>query len=469
METIDNVKWVTAALVIGLVAFATYGVVRQSQVIGEGRIVMAAGSTQYYELAESYRKTLERYGVKFEVQRGAEGFATLRALLKEGPGINAAFIKGGLVGSLQGRLATEKAKDRHEQYAQLWSIGRVFYEPIWVFTRADMPITSLRDLKGKKILTGTKESGTRRIANQLLKANGVDKTSATLIEGALPPDAAPLIDGSADAAILIEAPDAALVQTLLRLPGIRLMDFTAEAEAYDNRFPAITKVVLRKGAVEFNPVTPAADITLLATSAVLVVRKEMHPSLRSLLTHTVISNPRSGFDKAGDPVLFFKAGEFPSANDPEFQVPSEVRAIYKTGELPVLLRTLLPISARAGLPFPITAFVSSYGGQALLVLIPVVALVIPFSRTVPAIYAWMVRRRLFYWYHQLKALERSLDSRGSRQDEVAQVAELERIDAAVRRIQVPLLFSNELYDLRLHIDLVRQRLSAPPALNMAAE
>ena len=34
------------------------------------------------------------------------------------------------------------------------------------------------------------------------------------------------------------------------------MDFSAEAEAYDNRFPAITKVVLRKGAVEFNPVIP---------------------------------------------------------------------------------------------------------------------------------------------------------------------------------------------------------------------
>src|SRR5262245_55005124 len=76
----DNVKWVTAALVVGLVAFATYGVVRQTQAIGEGRIVMAAGSQQHYELAESYRRDLERYGVKFEVQRGAEGFATLKAL-----------------------------------------------------------------------------------------------------------------------------------------------------------------------------------------------------------------------------------------------------------------------------------------------------------------------------------------------------------------------------------------------------
>ena len=465
----DNVKWVSAALVVGLVAFATYGVVRQAQAIGEGRIVMAAGSTQYNELAESYRRDLQRYGVKFEVQRGAEGFATLKALVKAGPDINAAFIKGGLVGSLQGRLASEKAKDRHDEYAQLWSIGRVFYEPIWVFTRADMPITSLRDLKGKRILTGTRESGTRRIASQLLKANGIDKANATLVEGTLGGDAGTLFDGSADAAILIDAPDSTLIQTLLHNQSIRLMDFSAEAEAYDNRFPAITRVVLRKGAVEFNPVLPPNDITLLATTAVLVVRKEMHPALRSLLAHVVISNPKSGFDKAGDPVLFFKAGDFPSMSDPEFQVPPEVRAIYKTGELPVLLRTLVPVSARLGLPFSFTAFVSSYGGQALLVLIPIVALVIPLSRTAPALYVWMVRRRLFYWYQQLKALERSLDSHHSKLDGAAHHADLERIDGAVRRIQVPLHFSSELYDLRLHIALVRQRLSAPVEMKVAAE
>ncbi|HEY1246842.1 MAG TPA: hypothetical protein VGF29_18620, partial [Hyphomicrobiaceae bacterium] len=310
---------------------------------------------------------------------------------------------------------------------------------------------------------------TRRIAGQLLKANGVNKTNATLLVGSLPADAAPLFDGSADAAILIEPPDSPLIQTLLHVENIRLMDFSAEAEAYDNRFPAIAKVVLRKGAVEFNPLIPTADITLLATTAALVVRTDMHPALVSLLTHTVIANPKSGFDKAGDPVLFYRAGEFPSASDPEFQVSPESRAIYKSGELPIMLRTLVPVSTYLGLPFSFTAFVSSYAGQVLLIAIPLLALIIPFTRTVPAVYVWMVRRRLFYWYNQLKTLERNLDTRGAKLDVAAHQAELERIDGAVRRIRVPLYFSNELYDLRLHIDLVRQRLSMQPAVPMAAE
>jgi hypothetical protein len=82
----------------------------------------------------------------------------------------------------------------------------------------------------------------------------------------------------------------------------------------------------------------------------------------------------------------------------------------------------------------------------------------------------MIRRRLIYWYRQLKALEKNLDSGGAKYDAAALQAELERIDLHVRRIRVPLYFSDQLYDLRGHIDLVRQRLSARPAITrMAAE
>lgn len=462
-------KTAVASVLAGVIGLASYGVVRETQTIGEGKIVMATGSSQYYELAETYRRELERNGIKLEVQRLTEGFTTLKTMLDPNSGLNAGFIKGGLVGSLQGRLATEKAKGRYAEFNRLLSVGRVFYEPIWVYSRGDLPVASLRDLKGMKILTGTKESGARRIVNQLLKANGVDKTNATLIDQDLPADAAPLFDGRADVAITIAPPDSDKMQELLRIQQIRLMDFSAEAEAYDNRFPALTKVVLRKGSVEFNPLLPSEDITLLATTAALVVRSDMHPALVSLLTHAVVGNPKSGFDKQGDPILFYRAGDFPSASDPEFTVPPDVRAIYKSGELPFLLRFLAPLNARLGIPFSYTAFINSYAAQVLLILIPLLAVIVPLGKAIPALYTWNVRRKLIYWYRQLKKLERNLDSRGAKYDAAAHQTELERIDGAVRRIRVPNFFSNELYDLRMHIDLVRQRLSARPSLQMAAE
>ena len=301
----------------------------------EGKIVIAAGNSQYAELATRYQEELRQYGVQVEVRRTTrikdkegrtvlrplEGRVTLRALVDDNSGITAGFVKGDLVGSLQGRLANEKQKGRHAEYSKLRSLGRLFNEPIWVFTRGDLPITTLRDLKGKRILIGTFDSGSRGIAWQLLKANGIaSKEAATLLSEDLPADAAPLVSGSADAAILVVAADTDKIQQLLRVPGIRLMDFTPEADAYTNRFPALSKVVLRKGAVEFDPLLPSDDITLLSTSVALVVRPDMQPALVSLLTHAVVHNPKSGFDKNGDPVLFYRAGEYPSANDPEFEV-----------------------------------------------------------------------------------------------------------------------------------------------------
>jgi hypothetical protein len=168
-------------------------------------------------------------------------------------------------------------------------------------------------------------------------------------------------------------------------------------------------------------------------------------------------------------VLFYKAGQFPNANDPEFQLSTHARAVYRSSELPFLLRYLPELNQRFGVPFAFTAFISSYAAHMILILIPLLAIWVPLSRAIPALYVWWVRSRLVYWYQQLKALERELDTRGAKYELTDQQAELERIDGAVRRIRVPAYFSNELYDLRLHINVVRKRLWPRTNLQMAAE
>jgi hypothetical protein len=92
-------------------------------------------------------------------------------------------------------------------------------------------------------------------------------------------------------------------------------------------------------------------------------------------------------------------------------------------------------------------------------------------RSLPGIYSWFVRRRLLYWYRQLKALENALDVPVPAYGDLARhQAEIERIDSGVRRIRYPLNFSDQFYHLRLHIDLVRQRLfQKPQVVRMAAE
>jgi uncharacterized protein len=122
---------------------------------------------------------------------------------------------------------------------------------------------------------------------QLLRANGLNADNTVRIDEDLDETASALLNGKADAAMVILPPESDKVQRLLRVNGIRLMDFSPEAAAYGSRFPAISSVVLHRGSVEFEPTIPSADITLLATSAAMIVKRATHPALTNLLTHAV--------------------------------------------------------------------------------------------------------------------------------------------------------------------------------------
>jgi TRAP-type uncharacterized transport system substrate-binding protein len=426
-----------------------------------GRIVIATGGAAgaYTQLAETWKRELARFGVTLELRPDIQGLDTLRMVAADDGQIDAGLVKGGLAGSLQGRMATESERAAHDvQVDRLQSGGRLFYEPIWIFYRGANLVRSLGEFKGKRIMVGSATSGTRRVAALLLKANGVTPENSRFIEQDFPSDAKPLTGDGADVAFVSLPSDAKRVQDLLRTPGILLMDFSAEADAYVARFPFLSKVVMPRGAVEFEPDIPSADITLLATAPALVLRKDLHPALSILLTHAAVVNPKPGFDKTGEPILFFKAGQFPNANDPEYEVDPDAKAYYKSGELPVLLRTVGPLNASMGIPFWATAFAFLNATKIVLLAIPVLSIAIPLTRLLPMLYTWMIRQRLLQWYDRLKELEFTLDHNPTAA-QLAEVGEgLQRIDRAVSRLRLPRQYSDQLYNLRSHIDLVAQKL-----------
>src|SRR6476620_3657199 len=223
----------TALIIAGFVVVMLLAVLAVALLASDrsgGKIVIGVPGAQYDEVARTYRRDLARHGVELELRQSTDGFATFSTLLEPSSGMHAALVKGGLFGSLQGRLASAKDRELHDKEAAgLRSVGRLFHEPIWVFTRGDLPLESLRALKNKQILVGGEQPATRRISIQLLKANGVDAANATLLEAMLSGDASQLLRGEADAAILILPPENERIQQLLRVDDIRLMDFSPEA------------------------------------------------------------------------------------------------------------------------------------------------------------------------------------------------------------------------------------------------
>jgi hypothetical protein len=93
----------------------------------------------------------------------------------------------------------------------------------------------------------------------------------------------------------------------------------------------------------------------------------------------------------------------------------------------------------------------------------------PLLHYFPILYKWRARQRLLHWYRQLKALEASIDANPSSGALVLKQAEIDRIETLAAQSRVPLSFSDQMYDLRVHIDIVRRRLASVTARQQVAE
>ena len=385
--------------------------------------------TPYYRAAERYAKVLARNGITLEVRESQGSLENLKALQDTGSGVWAGFLQGGIV--------------HGQDVTGVRSLGRIFHEPLWVFYRGSDTIDRLSQLKGKRILVGPKGGGTNNLAVRLLAASKVMPENATFIDNlALPDYVDALADDKADAGFLVLAPDAHTIQRLMAVPSLRLMSFS-QSEGLTRLFPFLARVTLPQGVVDFDSNNPPEDTQMVSTTAALVVREDLHPALVALLTQAVIEV--HGGVVQGPMAMFQKVGEFPQIPDPEFTVAPDAARIYKSG--PPILQRYMPF------------WLANLFERLLLMLVPALTIVLPLTRIIPALYRWRIRRRILFWYGQLKGLERAIYAKPGREDLGAHMAEIERIDEGITQLRVPLAFSDQLYNLRVHLDIVRQRLA----------
>jgi TRAP transporter TAXI family solute receptor len=397
------------------------------------RIVIGTSRTSspYYKLAERYKQFLARHGITLELKETAATAENLKLLKDPASGVQVAFVQGGITNG--------------KETPGLRSLGRVLYEPVWVFYRAAENIGRLSDLKGKRVLVGAAGSGTNVLATRLLAANDVTSRTATLINKELPDYASVLNGGEADAGFLVMGANAPVIQQLLESPSVRLLNLS-EANAYAKRFPYLLRLDLEQGIVDFAKNIPPADTAMVGTTAGVIVRGDLHPALANLLTQALIAvHSEPVLDSKGEAPIFQRAGEFPLSLDAEFPMSDDARRVYRQGA-PFLQRYL---------PFWLATLVD----RLIVMALPLVGILLPVMRLAPMVYTWRVRQRILHWYKELKKVEAGLNGKAGSQLLTEKQARVEEIEEAVNQIPVPLGFSNQLYDLREHIDVVRRRLA----------
>ncbi len=404
-------------------------------------LVIAVGRPggRYHKFAHQLKERLaQSAGIELRMVETAGSIENLELLSRDDPATAAD------IGLVQGGV---EADEHHETLA---SVGSLFIEPVWVFYRVDSnPIEALRDLRGKRIAVGEPQSGTLAVALPMLKANGItreDPDSGSILEIGGKDAAIALVKGQADAAFFVVSPESEMVKALFDTPGLAMLELRQTA-AYQARIPALTGVTIGESLIDLANNIPPAELQTVGETANLVVRKSIHPALVPLL----IQECELILLQGG---LLERPGQFPSPEFTSLPLAEGAAHYYKSG--PPFLQRLLPFR------------VASAVDRLKVMLVPLLTLALPFMKMAAPTYRWRVRSKVYKWYRVL----RDVDARIARQDPTlnaaAEMKNLQQTRENILALKVPLSYSDSLYHLHLHFNLVINRLKVLAAQQQAA-
>ncbi len=390
-------------------------------------IVTGREDGEYYAMARKYAAVFKANGIELEVRPSAGSVENYEQLLKENGDVDLAIVQGGTL------------SEENRTGGKLEGVASLYLEPMWVFYRDDNELDRLSQLAGRQISIGADGSGTQVLATMLLRECGITPANPANNTAFLHMDAKnstqAIIDGKIDAAIMVASPNSPLVHDLLTTPGVRLMNFS-QAGALSRKCQFLSNVTLYRGSIDLPKNLPAADVQLVAPAAMLVARESSHKALVLLGAMAAAEMNKYG-------TLLSEPGQFPTAR--YMEPPMAKEAVHFLEKGPSLLQRFFPFA------------VASFLDRMLIMLLPFVTLLIPIVRFAPPLYVWRTRSRIYRWYKQIRAIDEQLTADATRDALKEHLMRIEKIEAEVRSVHVPLSYMEELYNLRLHINLVEQK------------
>jgi TRAP transporter TAXI family solute receptor len=420
------------ARVVPMVVIFTLVAVAAFQFVGPPcpkRLVIATGSPEglYYHYGKRYAELLAEQGIQVEVRATAGSIENLGLLNSADSGVSLAIVQGGA-----------ESADEANRCVSLCSL---YLEPLWVFHRGDCRLDRLSDLRGARIAVGGEGSGSRSLAMKLLEANGMlsrDPGSPAVrlvpLGGQRAVEA--LKAGQVDAAMFVISAESRLVRELFEAPGIHLLSLR-RCDGYLPKYRFLSVVTLHEGVLDLKADIPARKARLLAPNANLAARADIHPALIPLLLQTARKVHRPGGTLEAP-------GVYPSPDHACLPLHRAARRYFESG--PSLLFRFLPFRLAAWLD------------RMKILLLPLGTLLLPLLKTVPPIYRWRIRHKIYRWYRVLRDVDIKLQTADGHTDFSVDIAKLDRLDVELAEVSIPLSYMEEFYNLRLHVSFMLDRL-----------
>ena len=394
------------------------------------KLVMSTGfpTGGYETFGKKLQQELAKQGFELELVRSSGSQQNTKRLLDPDSGIHIALLQSG----------QELVLDE-EQRSKLFSLGAVYHEPLWLFTRSAIKLDTLADLENYRVAIGSPTGGVSLIVRPLLAANGidVDNLSDNWRPYSGPKATEELLAGELDALFLMVPPENEFIQKFASNPDVELYHFD-RAAAFERHFPFIHRLEVSRGLLSLENDLPRHDTTTLSSKALLVVNENFHPALTPLFLAAAQEAMVHG-------TLIDAAETWPIADRTAFPMLDEAEYFYSKG-LPLLQRYL---------PFRIASLADRY----IILLFPLLVVMFPLFKVAGPVYRWRIRSRIYRWYKHLREIDRQLMHNNLKPEVIQEeIQRLLDIQLELAKVEVPLAFTHELYELHLHVRMVLQRL-----------
>lgn len=384
---------------------------------------IAAGqpNSYFYKTAEIYKKYLAKQGVELEIIQ-TKGAADSLTLLNDNK-VDLALAHGG--------LTTKK------ESPDLVSLGSISYEPLWVFQRKNTKIlTDISQLKGMKVATGEKGTGVEVIASKIFNAEGVNEGNTTILYMDMKEATERLIQGNIDAAVFMDPPENEIIREFFSSSKINEVSLQ-DSEALRRHFRYLHVIKIPPSGIDLALEQPHSELLTIAPTAYLAANKKLDAALQYLLL-SIIDEVHH------DPTLISDENEFPSDKDVDLPLSQDADIYYTKGK-PFLQQYL---------PFQMASLIE----RLIKVLLPILLLGAPIFAYAPAAYNWHFRRKLEKRYKSLVEIEEQLANNRSNKSVAEFELMLSDVEKKLNDEKIPSSFTNQVFILREHIELVQRKI-----------
>lgn len=389
------------------------------------KIIIATGGETgaYFAMGQEIKRRLADSGISVEVRKTKGSVENLELLNDPASGVDIAIVQSGISNA--------------KEHPHLESLTGLFYEPVWVaFQPKGFPKgtpSSIAEIKEKRIGIALAGSGTRKITDQIFELNGVSTNSPNFFSADPNVLLAKLQAHELDAAIFVYKTEAPFIGKVFKDPEIKFMSFN-EAYGYLQSMPSLAVIKIPHSILDIPTDTPEKEIRVISPVAELVITERFHPAIITLLMREIN-------DVINDPTIIAVENTFPNINNLSFSVNEDAKDYVQNGLS--LVDQYLPF------------WVAVWVDRLIRVVLPLLAILLPLYNFLPGVIEYFEKQKKAKIYIELRHLENELTQNGERDLIIT------RLNLIENKVIQSKFEAEEIFDMRAHIDLVREKLTSP--------